>query len=114
MTLKNWPPTLPYFAQPENFLSTHLLTDQNQFPHPAQEHNLIPHTNPEHAPLVIVVVLIFIRFIVDRVGFFLHGSQNLVISLAFEIHSLLHRMPSRFLHLLHRILAILGSIGQIR
>ncbi|PRD31762.1 UNVERIFIED_CONTAM: hypothetical protein NCL1_22595 [Trichonephila clavipes] len=41
--------------------------------------------------------------------------------LAFEIHSLLHRMPSRFLLLhrmpsrfllLHRILEILGSIGQ--
>ncbi|PRD28744.1 UNVERIFIED_CONTAM: hypothetical protein NCL1_31498 [Trichonephila clavipes] len=32
--------------------------------------------------------------------------------LAFEIHSLLHRMPSRFLH--HRILEILGLIGQRR
>ncbi|PRD32130.1 UNVERIFIED_CONTAM: hypothetical protein NCL1_21410 [Trichonephila clavipes] len=34
--------------------------------------------------------------------------------LAFEIYSLLHRMPSRFLHLLYRILEILGSIGQSR
>ncbi|GFV48789.1 uncharacterized protein TNCV_3705201 [Trichonephila clavipes] len=32
-------------------------------------------------------------------------------NLAFEIHSLLHRMPSRFLNL-HRMLEILGSIGQ--
>ncbi|GFU92660.1 uncharacterized protein TNCV_4795881 [Trichonephila clavipes] len=34
--------------------------------------------------------------------------------LAFEIHSLLHLMPSRFLHLLHGILEILGLIGQIQ
>ncbi|GFV41957.1 hypothetical protein TNCV_3229091 [Trichonephila clavipes] len=33
--------------------------------------------------------------------------------LAFEINSLLDRMPSRYLHL-HRILEILGSIGQRR
>ncbi|GFV36154.1 uncharacterized protein TNCV_1974901 [Trichonephila clavipes] len=32
--------------------------------------------------------------------------------LAFEIHSLQHRMPSRFLHFLHCILEILGSIEQ--
>ncbi|GFS94909.1 hypothetical protein TNCV_4457461 [Trichonephila clavipes] len=32
--------------------------------------------------------------------------------LAFEIHSILHRMASRFLHLLRRIFEILGSIGQ--
>ncbi|PRD24617.1 UNVERIFIED_CONTAM: hypothetical protein NCL1_43231 [Trichonephila clavipes] len=32
--------------------------------------------------------------------------------LAFEMHGLLHRMPTRFLHLLHSILEILGSIGQ--
>ncbi|GFX94532.1 transposable element Tcb1 transposase [Trichonephila clavipes] len=35
-------------------------------------------------------VLVFIRFIVDRIGFFLHGSHNLVI-----IYHLLHPMPSR-------------------
>ncbi|GFU50987.1 histone-lysine N-methyltransferase SETMAR [Trichonephila clavipes] len=34
--------------------------------------------------------------------------------LAIEIHSLLHHMPFRFLHLLHRILEILRSIGQSR
>ncbi|GFW43886.1 uncharacterized protein TNCV_4785971 [Trichonephila clavipes] len=34
--------------------------------------------------------------------------------LVFAIHSLLHRMPSRFLHLLHPILEILRSIGQSR
>ncbi|GFS47406.1 uncharacterized protein TNCV_4863291 [Trichonephila clavipes] len=34
--------------------------------------------------------------------------------LAFEIHSLQHRMPSRFLHLLHCILKILELIGQRR
>ncbi|GFT31034.1 hypothetical protein TNCV_1683911 [Trichonephila clavipes] len=31
-------------------LSTPVLTDQNQFSHFAQEHNLIPHTNPWHVP----------------------------------------------------------------
>ncbi|GFX67504.1 uncharacterized protein TNCV_3463931 [Trichonephila clavipes] len=34
--------------------------------------------------------------------------------LAFEIYSLLHRLPSRFLHFLCRVLEILGSIGQSR
>ncbi|GFX69347.1 uncharacterized protein TNCV_3866251 [Trichonephila clavipes] len=34
--------------------------------------------------------------------------------LAFEIHSLLHHMPFRFLHLLHCIFEILGLIGQSR
>ncbi|GFY02937.1 hypothetical protein TNCV_3508171 [Trichonephila clavipes] len=61
---------------------------------------------------VVVVALVFIHFIVDC-G--LDSScTEVTISLSFSNHSLLHRMQSRFLHLLHRILEILESIGQSR
>ncbi|GFW94574.1 hypothetical protein TNCV_4246151 [Trichonephila clavipes] len=62
-------------------------------------------------PCYFHVVLVLIPFIVDRVRFFLHGSHNLVIIQHLK-SNLLHRMPSRFLHLLHRILEILGSTGM--
>ncbi|GFX24006.1 hypothetical protein TNCV_2731111 [Trichonephila clavipes] len=42
----------------------------------------------------------------------LTGTSQSRYYLAFEIYSLLHRMPSGSLHLIHRVLENLGSIGK--